>query len=93
MQDYLSLLSCDNPEVSIHISRFLDRHPAYQQALQTENECSRRLLSILDSEQTQLFLDYEAAANAVLATECWGHYLFGLGLRQDLREALLADRL
>lgn len=91
MEDILSTLFRENPYLADYTNRFLEGFPEYRQVKEGSFTAWKHLKATLSREQLQLFLEYEQQQNALAAMSMKGYYLFGLGLRDTLREALWAD--
>ena len=81
MNSILYTLFEDNPGLPEEVYRFCLARPAYRAAMD-------RAAGSLDRE---LLLDLDQAVGAYLAQEVRAYYLFGLGLRRQVLDALAAD--
>ena len=88
MQDLLHDFLTNNPLMDQHIMEFLNSSPAFLQQKAHCDQLDQQLIQLLDEQGQTLFLEYEAAANAISSMYCAGYYLFGLKLGKELREAL-----
>ena len=78
----------DNPQIPAEIFRFCRTLPDYLAAEERFEAQADQVSRLLGPE---LYLPFEEAMNAQLAYEARAHYLFGLGLRREVLEALARD--
>ena len=88
MNSILYALFEDNPGLPEEVYRFCLARPAYRAAERDYRAAMDRAAGSLDRE---LFLDLDQAVGAYLAQEVRAYYLFGLGLRRQVLDALAAD--
>lgn len=88
MQDILADFFMNDSAVDQSVMDFLKENPVYCRSMQRLLTLDKLLTSRLGEQEMSLFLEYEAAANAVHSMSCTGYYLFGLKLRREVREAL-----
>ena len=85
MNNILNLLFQDNPELPREAAKFCRTVPGYQQA---EADFFRLAEEVRRLLGTDFYLAFEQAMNAHPAYEVRAHYLFGLGLRREVLDAL-----
>ena len=85
MNNILNLLFQDNPELPREAAKFCRTVPGYQQA---EADFCRLAEEVRRLLGTDFYLAFEQAMNAHQAYEVRAHYLFGLGLRREVLDAL-----
>lgn len=85
MNPILYTLFEDNPELPREAAKFCRTVPGYQQA---EADFCRLAEEVRRLLGTDFYLAFEQAMNAHRAYEVRAHYLFGLGLRREVLDAL-----
>ena len=88
MNMILDKLFQDNPELPGEVAKFCRTIPGYREA---EADFARQADQVSRLLGPELYLPFEEAMNAQLAYEARAHYLFGLGLRREVLEALARD--
>ena len=88
MNMILDKLFQDNPGLPGEVVKFCRTIPGYQEA---EADFARRAAQVCRLVGPECYLPFEEAMNAQLAYEVRAHYLFGLGLRREVLEALTRD--
>ena len=88
MQDLFADLFLNNFNLEASLRKFLRSNPEYRRTEKRLIELERQLIEGMPEELEDLLMEYEGTSNALNDMESTGSYLFGLGLRQDLREAL-----
>ena len=87
MNIILDKLFQDNPGLPGEAAKFCRTIPGYREA---EADFARQAAQISRLLGPELYLPF--AMNAQLAYEVRAHYLFGLGLRREVLEALTQDQ-
>ena len=85
MNMILDKLFQDNPGLQDEVEAFCRTIPGYREA---EADFARQADQVSRLLGPELYLPFEEAMNAQLAYEARAHYLFGLGLRREVLEAL-----
>ena len=85
MNPILYTLFEDNPELPREAAKFCRTVPGYQQA---EADFFRLAEEVRRLLGTDFYLAFEQGMNAHQAYEVRAHYLFGLGLRREVLDAL-----
>lgn len=85
MNPILYTLFEDNPELPREAAKFCRTVPGYQQA---EADFCRLAEEVRRLLGTDFYLAFEQAMNAHQGYEVRAHYLFGLGLRREVLDAL-----
>ena len=88
MNMILDKLFQDNPGFPEEVVKFCQTIPGYREA---EADFARQADQVSRLLGPELYLPFEEAMNAQLAYEARAHYLFGLGLRREVLEALARD--
>ena len=88
MNMILDKLFQDNPGLQDEVEAFCRTIPGYREA---EADFARQADQVSRLLGPELYLPFEEAMNAQLAYEARAHYLFGLGLRREVLEALARD--
>ena len=81
-------LFLDNPELPQTVYRFCEAMPDYRQAEQDYRRAADALLGLIGYER---YNHFETALSRYWALEERAHYLFGLGLREELLRGLGAQ--
>jgi len=84
MNDILSTLFLDNPEIPGHVYAFCNQLPDFLQAEREYETAAAALRARLGND----YDDFEETLNWYLAQFANAYYLFGLGLRQEVLSAL-----
>lgn len=84
----LQTLFLDNPKLPTEIEQFCKSLPEYTKATQEYTQVVQEMAQFLGYQR---YSRLEEALNACQAMECAAHYLFGLGLREELLRGLGAE--
>ena len=88
MNTMLKTLFLDNPGLCREVYDFCVSRPGFQAA---QREYEAQMQGLLDTLSFERFSAFEAALNCYTLQEVYAYYLFGLGLRQEILQDLLAD--
>lgn len=93
MQDLIADFFLHNINLEGRLTQFLRSSPEYRRAGQRMCELEQAIADRAPGELKDLLLEYEETINALGSMHSTGCYLFGLGLRQELRETLWKELL
>lgn len=86
MNDILKTLFWENPDLPDKIYDFCKTIPEYQQAERDYENMLKKLTALVGYEQA---CEVEAILGRYMSQEDYAHYLFGLGLRQEVLSGMI----